>query len=233
MFGSAVTQFDEAKGTSDKKSEMAYRRIRQSIVDYQMPPGSFIDKTEICKTLHVSRQPVTLALSRLEREGLVEILPQRGSYVSRLSLSGIVEHLTIRAALEGFAARELATHPRADVISELKSILVQEQAAQAVSGNAYAIEMDMKFHRTIASSATLPKLLELVEVGLATMRRTSFVIVQEPQMAEKRLEHHQTLVAAIEAGDADKASAIVHEHVATFLKIVETQAARRPEIFLP
>lgn len=75
---------DEDNGIVVRKSERAYSWLRDEILSFRMQPGMFIDKVEVCEKLGVSKQPVTAALTRLRQEGLVEIYPQRGSYVARL-----------------------------------------------------------------------------------------------------------------------------------------------------
>src|SRR5688572_13966858 len=82
--------------------------IRDAIVQLEWPPGAFIDKAALCERLGVSRFPVSEALGRLAAEGLVEILPQRGTLVARIRLADVREAMFIRRALEADATRTLA-----------------------------------------------------------------------------------------------------------------------------
>src|ERR1044072_6149068 len=86
--------------------------IRDAIVRLELPPGTAIDKVALCARLGVSRFPVAEALGRLAAEGLVEVLPQRGTPVARIDLADCRQAMFIRRALEIEAVRAVA--PRAD-----------------------------------------------------------------------------------------------------------------------
>src|SRR5438874_12461499 len=88
--------------------------IRDAIVRLELPPGTAIDKAALCARLGVSRFPVSEALGRLAAEGLVEVLPQRGTRVARIRLAEAHQAMFIRRALEADAARAVA--PRADAM---------------------------------------------------------------------------------------------------------------------
>ena len=79
--------------------------LRQAIVTLDLRPGEVIDKGAICERLGVSRFPVSEALARLQAEGLVDILPQRGSTVSLVRIADVLEYMLIRKALEAEAVR--------------------------------------------------------------------------------------------------------------------------------
>src|ERR1700752_2603470 len=86
--------------------------IRDAIVRLDLPPGTAIDKVALCARLGVSRFPVSEALGRLAAEGLVEVLPQRGTRVARIDLADCRQAMFIRRALEIEGVRAVA--PRAD-----------------------------------------------------------------------------------------------------------------------
>src|SRR4051794_34461149 len=82
-------------------------QLRNAIVTLELAPGEVLDKGLICERLGVSRFPVSEAFARLQAEGLVEIMPQRGSIVSRVKIGDVVEYMLIRKALESEAVRAL------------------------------------------------------------------------------------------------------------------------------
>src|SRR6188768_2110621 len=84
--------------------------LRHAIVTLELKPGEILDKGAICERLGVSRFPVSEAFARLQTEGLVDIMPQRGSMVSRVKFTDVVEFMLIRKALEGEAIRVLMAH---------------------------------------------------------------------------------------------------------------------------
>ncbi|MEJ1158231.1 GntR family transcriptional regulator [Prosthecomicrobium sp. N25] len=222
------SMYDERQ---ERKSDTCYRMIRTMIVDFKLLPGAFIDKVELCTLLKVSRQPVTSALSRLEREGLVEILPQRGSYVSRLSLGTLVETLLIRAALESYAAGRAAHERDPALIAELND-LTDAQAARHAAGDAIGCaKVDGQFHQRLAAAAGLPRLLEQVDIGLAAMARTTRAI-QGQALTRDEVEDHRAICAALAAGDDAAARRLTLAHAEKYAGWIQDLAKQRPEIFV-
>src|SRR5690242_3616140 len=115
-----------ARGHTTEKVEAS---LRTAIVGLDIAPGEFIDKGAVCTALGVSRFPVSEALTRLAAEGLVEILPQRGSRAARIRLPEIRESMLIRRALEGMVAEAAATHLPPAAIEALRANLDAQQDA--------------------------------------------------------------------------------------------------------
>src|SRR5215216_3567675 len=120
--------------------------LRQAIVTLDIKPGELLDKGLICERLGVSRFPVSEALARLQAEGLVEIMPQRGSMVSRVRAADVVEFMLIRKALEGEAVRVLMAHRPDGVIEELRAVLADQAHAAKKADHELFHYLDVRFH---------------------------------------------------------------------------------------
>src|ERR1700742_5155477 len=103
--------------------------IRDAIVRLDLPPGTAIDKAALCARLGVSRFPVSEALGRLAAEGLVEVLPQRGTRVARIDLADCRQAMFIRRALEAEAVRTVAPRADAVLLAALDRNLREQQGA--------------------------------------------------------------------------------------------------------
>ncbi|MEA1963561.1 MAG: GntR family transcriptional regulator, partial [Candidatus Aerophobetes bacterium] len=86
-------------------SEDVYEAIKRRLGDKDLKPGTKIKEEELAEELGVSRTPVREAISKLEREGLVEIIPRYGTFVANLSPEDIEEIYDLRGALEGLAIK--------------------------------------------------------------------------------------------------------------------------------
>src|SRR3712207_3638767 len=117
------------RGSRGNTTEQVERLLRSAIVALDFAPGEFINKGIVCSRLGVSRFPVSEALTRLANEGLVEVLPQRGTRAARIRLPEIVEAMMIRRALEGMvtetAAERLPEHAR---LALARNLAAQEAA---------------------------------------------------------------------------------------------------------
>ena len=95
------------------ESRRRVRRAETGDPDRALEPGSLIEKAELCDKFGVSRYPVSSAVSRLAYDQLVDVAPQHGSFVSKISIHDVRERLFIRSALEGEIAAEAAGRLRA------------------------------------------------------------------------------------------------------------------------
>lgn len=215
-----------------RKSERAYNWLRDEILSFRMQPGMFIDKIEVCDRLGVSKQPVTAALTRLEQEGLVEIYPQRGSYVARLRLGALVESLFIRGALEAAVVRRLAEGENAAVLATLLKAVEAQEAALASENMTRFYALDTEFHTTIARSAPFPQVTRQIEIGLATVRRCHDLFRPDATALAGAFTRHKAIVAAIEARDGEVAAREMSGHVTDYSAMLEVFAATRPELFV-
>ena len=89
-----------AKG-AHSKADAVYGELKEAILSGTLEPGCLIDKAGLCEKLGVSRFPVSAAVSRLSYDRLVDVAPQHGSFVARISLNDVRERFFIRSALEG------------------------------------------------------------------------------------------------------------------------------------
>jgi len=215
-----------------RKSERVYQWLRDEILAFRMQPGMFIDKVEICDKLGVSKQPVTAALTRLEQEGLVEIYPQRGSYVARLRLGAMTESLFIRGALESAAVRRIAGEGNEVLTRGLqKNLEAQEQALGGDNLGRY-YQLDMEFHSAIARAVPYAQVARQVDIGLATVKRCHELFRPDAQSLKESFERHRRIVAAIAAGDTASAAAEMDAHVADYAAMLKSFADQRPELFV-
>ncbi len=223
---------DEDEGQIVRKSERAYQWLRDEILSFRMQPGVFIDKVEICAKLAVSKQPVTAALSRLEQEGLVEIYPQRGSYVARLRLAAMSESLFIRGALEAAAVRQIAADGNEVLLRGLaRNIEAQEQAIEADTPARFSV-LDMEFHASIARAVSYSHVAHQVEIVLATVKRCRELFRPDASSLRGTFAAHKRIFDAIASGQGEAAAKEMLDHVADYASMLRGLAEARPELFV-
>nr|MEC9417188.1 GntR family transcriptional regulator [Pseudomonadota bacterium] len=104
---------------SGSLAQRVYEALRSSILAMDLPPGTLLRKQVICEQLGVSRSPVTEAITRLAGEGLVEVIPQSGSRVTKFSMSEIREGAFLREAIELAAVSKVAAERTEEQLTEL------------------------------------------------------------------------------------------------------------------
>lgn len=207
-----------------------FKLLRDRIISGQIEPGTRISETEIARFYDVSRQPVREAFFRLADAGLVQVLPQRGTLVRRISIRGVTDARFVREAIEADIVRLVAAEPDAATIAAL-SELIDQQAAVKEDAAAF-IRLDEAFHRTLARAADKSFAWRIVEEVKGQMDRVRFLSTRYLP-TERLVEQHRGVLDAIRASDPDAAEAAMRHHLRGVLDDLPEIARQVPEFFEP
>lgn len=214
-------------------SEEVYRAIRGAILDLTLEPGSTISENALARELGASRTPVREAIQRLERERLLFVFPQRGTVVAPLDLDEFRSAYFVRSSLECAAAADAARRAGPADVARLHHHVEEHTAALAVEDESTFFALNDAFHFEIMTIAGVPSVWSVVQnakVHLDRVRIAHLTRASNYPLAPIVDEHRQ-LVAAIAAGAADEAAAIMHAHIAKVLHRVDLLRDLRPELF--
>ncbi|GHA27903.1 GntR family transcriptional regulator [Devosia pacifica] len=204
--------------------------LRQAIVQLTLAPGEVIDKNAICTQLAVSRFPVSEALARLSAEGLVDILPQRGSRVSLVRIADAREYMLIRKALESEALRVLIGTHQPDLVAALqRNIADQREAARHDDAGTFHY-LDVDFHDIMFRTMHFSKIRTIIDSARANLDRARRLIIT-PRRLAVTISEHQAIFDAILAGDAAAASKAVRAHIDAVMVELFAFARQQPQLF--
>lgn len=219
-----------AKG-AHSKADAVYGDLKNAILTGALEPGSLIEKAELCQRFGVSRYPVSTAVSRLAYDQLVDVAPQHGSFVSRISLHDVRERLFIRSALESEIAAEAARRmARADQ-NMLKANLKEAEAAVAADDRAAFYATDVAFHQILTSRMAMARAGEVLDVLRVHLERVRRILMAPPGRIREALAEHRAVVEAIETGDAAAARDAMKRHLSVTGELLEQVAHQRPGLF--
>ena len=204
--------------------------LRQAIVTLELEPGEVIDKGAICERLGVSRFPVSEALARLQAEGLVDILPQRGSTVSLVRIADVLEYMLIRKALEAEAVRVVTSNPGTELIDTLQRNMSYQRAAVEIDDRFGFHERDLEFHDIIFGDMRFTKVKGVIENTRANLDRARRLILT-PRRLEVTTAEHQRILEGIVAGDAQRAAAAMRAHIDSVMAELIAFATDHSELF--
>ena len=204
--------------------------LREAIVSMQLKPGELVDKLALCERLGLSRSPVSEALSRLQQEGLVEIEPQRGTFVSRLRLSDMRQNLFLRRALEVETVRELASHMPAEVLEALSRNMRYQRAAAAAQDSVGFHALDLEFHEILLSALSFSRVKAVVDTARSGLERARRLLATPRRNSDTLLEHERIFVS-LEAGNADAAAEAMRAHLNAVMREIDALAIAHPDIF--
>jgi len=205
--------------------------LRAELVSLKRRPGDAISEAEIALAYGVSRTPVREAILKLSDEGLVDIFPQSGIFVSRIPLSALPEAIIVRKALEQTTARFAAGLASASQILSLHAILQRQREADAAGDRDAFHQADELFHATIADVAGYPGIWTLIlQVKVHVDRFRQLTLPQKDRMTQVIAEHEGVL-AAIEAHDPTSAGIAMEKHLERLLGDISATQTVNPEYF--
>jgi len=211
-------------------TERVARVLKNAIVALDFAPGEFIDKALVCERLGVSRFPVSEAFGRLAEEGLVEILPQRGTRAARIRLAEVREAMLIRRALEAMVAEMAASNLPRTAIAELRANLADQQVAVDHDNQPAFHVHDLAFHQILFDRLALARVAAVVEASRANVDRVRRLL-SSPRRHAVTLEEHRAIVAAIESGDAAQARQAMIAHLDAVMDELHRFSGSHPEVF--
>src|SRR5579863_4728228 len=151
------------------KADRVYSELRRRIRELVLPPGAPIRKEEIALALGVSRAPVSEAVARLAEEGLAEVFPQHGSFVTPIRAADVRESLFIRTALETEAMRRLATAADAAFMARLDGNLAGQAEALADGDLERFYDLDEALHGLLFAAVESPRATRLLDSARAPL----------------------------------------------------------------
>jgi GntR family transcriptional regulator, rspAB operon transcriptional repressor len=208
-----------------------YATLRDAIIRAELPPGRKLSENELATWLGVSRTPIREALVRLRDERLVAIVPQLGTFVSRISPQAVADASFIREALECAAIRQTAVVATEDDIAALEENLrAQERADERGDFDAFYV-LDEEFHRVLcdlSGHATVWAVSQRAKGHLNRIRRLSIPI---PTYIGEMITEHRGVVAAVAEHDPDLAEERLHHHLRMVLREVPQIRSEHPDYF--
>ncbi|MDR7342999.1 DNA-binding GntR family transcriptional regulator [Pantoea alhagi] len=212
-------------------NQQIYRFLRQDIVTCVIHPGSLLSEKEVSSRFNVSRQPVREAFIKLAEAGLVQILPQRGTFVRKISAQRVADGRFIREAVEIAVVRRAALEaPPAALVALEHNLQLQKMAAQRHDVQAFLL-LDDEFHLLIAQSINCELAWETVENIKATMDRVRYLTLSKVSPPESLIEQHEEILSTLRNHDADGAEQAMRRHLQEMIFSITPIAEQNSEWF--
>lgn len=218
---------DDRRGNATNRVQAA---VREAIINLDLAPGSMIDKARLCEQFDVSRFPVSDALARLQAEGLVEILPQRGTRVSRIRLSDVRQAMFIRRALEVEMVRTLTATMPDEVLAQIDMNIQYQRLAVEKAEPRLFHELDLAFHKIMLDCLGFPRVQTTIDAARASLERARRMM-SSPRRHADTLAEHEAIFNALKSRDGDAAAVAMQHHVDTVLTELMDLMALQPDVF--
>ncbi|WP_347137489.1 GntR family transcriptional regulator [Paracoccus sp. SSK6] len=221
-----IARITIAPSTASQVHDWLRKRVQRG----DLPPGMRISETEVASAIGISRQPVREAFIRLASDGLAEVRPQRGTYISRISVSAVLSARFIREAVEADLARAVAKARPGDLLDRMGDEIAAQHRADKAGSVEDFIDSDDRFHHLLAQAAGQDAVWADLERLKAQMNRLRHLSMRAFDRSFTIGQHRQIL-DALRHGDADAAEAAMRTHLRQMLAEVPQMAAAQPDYF--
>ena len=206
---------------------VAYGRIRDDIIGGRFAPGALLSENELAAALGISRQPVREALLLIAQEGLVEVRPQSGTYVTHIDPDRVREAQFIREAIE-LASLAACAAPEEEDERMLRDVIARQRAA---SDRDAFYPLDEEFHRALLGLAGHANAWAAVSAAKGHLDRARYVGMSATRGVQDYVADHERVVDALAAGDMDAAADALREHLRFVFADLEAVREEHPELF--
>lgn len=206
-------------------------QLRQAIIAMEFPPGTRLSEGEIATRYEVSRQPAREALISLSKIGLVQVLPQRGTLVTRISTRHMMQVRIAREALETAIVQRACERFDPVIRSSIDAILETQERAATEGDYLTITQSDSQFHSAIAAGADCEMIWQMVLDVKAHMDRVRHLTLQDRDSMRVLVRQHRAIIDGIDARDPEQSEHAMRTHLREILKDLPRVLAERADYF--
>ncbi len=209
------------------KREDAYHKIRNAIAYGELKPGERIVEKRLSEVFDLGRTPVREALSQLQIEGYLDVIPHKGFTVAKMSLENVKEIYHSVAALEGYATKMATQYLNGPDLKKLTSIHNILQRASELNDSQKWLDGNIKFHEYLANASRNNFLHALINSVRNRVYRYRLISIAIANPFSSYFSAHEEILKAISNKNPEQAGKAMEDHVldvgrkvVDFMKIV-------------
>lgn len=218
--------------TRARISDRVYEELSEAIRSLRLPPGAPLSEPAVAAWLEVSRAPVREAFTRLADQRLITIVPQVGSRVAPISISGVEDAVFIRYALEKAAFEQAITDAGLD-LTELQQVVDRNREAAQAGDIEEFFASDEELHQLLFTVADVGRMWQVVRGTKIELDRMRRLHLDAAMADEEVVAEHQLLVDALRDRDPVAGAAVIYRHSHRVLTDTGDTRTEHPEFFVP
>ncbi len=201
----------------ENQTSFVYNIIKERILQNELSPGSKINQSKIAKELNVSRTPVIISLHKLETEGLVNNINNKGFFVHQLTVKELLDLFMLRKVIESLVVFDLVKIITPEEVKELKSFFEPFIAVKEIDIKKYWM-FDRKFHDRLVGLCQ-NTLVKQINDNFQVLNRTySAGFIRNPL---ESLEEHMAIINGLEQKNAKEARQALITHLSHTEKLLQ------------
>lgn len=210
----------------------AYTQIKYKIIHFHYLPGQKISEKMISESLNIGRTPVREALIRIEREGLIEVIPQSGTYVTIINLTAAQNGRFVRECIEPKIMLEAMTKLSQEGLMHLIDNLRQQNKSAELSQPDHFFDLDQEFHQEFYKIAGKDKVWNWLQLNNIQLNRYRRLRLKATNLHwHKLIAQHQQIMDSVQKQNVDELLFLVNSHLHLMLEEKEAVIEQFPEYF--
>lgn len=208
-----------------------YRALRRAIVNCALLPGSPVSDKEISEAFGVSRQPVRDAFIKLSGAGLIQVLPQRGTFVMKISPRRVNNGRFIREAIEVAVVTKAALSLTDQQLLVLHGLVERQRRAAEDDQASVFLQLDDEFHANLARMIDCEDAWNLIEDIKAQMDRVRYLSLDHVTPLSSLIQQHCVVLEALQRHEPLQAAAAMRSHLEEIFMSLAPIEEQHPEWF--
>lgn len=210
-----MPNYDLKNEVSDKFSlrGRVFSKIREDILSGKYKEGEELREIAIGEELGVSRTPVREAFRQLELEGLIQIIPNKGAYVTGITIKDVRDIYMIRSKLEGICAAQACEHITEQQLEEMEENIYLAKFHADKGHYEQMSELDSRFHEIMYEACDSKMLEHLLKDFHQYVRRVRQKTLAANERGLASNSEHQMIMEAIKNKDAEAAERLATIHI--------------------
>ena len=229
----ASSKGSRPRGTDATRSRSTghtvFTELRRRVITLELAPGALLSENELASELGISRTPIRDALMLLSQEGLVQIFPRIGSFVSRVDPQRVADAQFLREAVELASMHDVPPEPDAEMTRQLRDNLAQQRVVEGDFEQFF--QLDELFHHGLMRLAGHEGTWPSVVAAKGHLDRARRLGLNEVGTVGVFVQQHTDVLDALLRGGAAEAQPLMRTHLRTIFDDIERVRARSPELF--
>lgn len=211
--------------------QQIYEDLHDRIVCGELRPGEALTEAGLAVSYGLSRTPVREVFWRLNKEGLLRVVPQVGTFVAPISIAAVNDSQFVRETLECQAIMDASRAATPHDVAGLRQFLAVQTEAIEAGATARFFALDEAMHRRLMEMAGHPSVWPVIASAKAQLDRVRFLSLKEPGWSTMILAQHAALIELVAAGNGEGARAVMQEHLRTAFAAIDRIAAENADFF--
>ncbi|GLY31913.1 GntR family transcriptional regulator [Kineosporia sp. NBRC 101731] len=209
--------------------QAVYDSLRRRILGLELAPGTALSENDLAAEMGVSRTPVRESMILLSEEGLVQVFPKVGTFVSRVDAGRVADAQFLREAVELSALDDVPASPDPDIVAALRENLAQQQVPDIDREEFF--RLDEEFHHHLMSLSGHGNSWSAVASAKGHLDRARRLGLYDAASPRPFIDQHADVLGVVLSGDTEAARATLRGHLRAVFEDIERVRRRSPELF--